>query len=78
MTPELAAPGVLDLETYPHGLDQTDRLVANDLESAGFESVPRADIMAWKYRKLLMNLGLRERRLLDVAKPCPWYRRCRG
>ena len=35
MTPELAAPGVLDLETYPHGLDQTDRLVANDLESAG-------------------------------------------
>ena len=24
---------------------------------AGFESVPRPDIMAWKHRKLLMNLG---------------------
>jgi 2-dehydropantoate 2-reductase len=50
-------PGMLDLGTYPHGIDQTDHLVANDLVSAGFDSVPRADIMAWKYRKLLMNLG---------------------
>jgi len=50
-------PGVLDLGTYPHGIDEIDHRVARDLETAGFESVPRADIMAWKYRKLLMNLG---------------------
>lgn len=50
-------PGILDLGTYPHGIDQTDQVVAHDLVSAGFESVARADIMAWKYRKLLMNLG---------------------
>ena len=29
--------------------------VATDLRSAGFESVPRPDIMAWKYRKLVTN-----------------------
>jgi len=29
--------------------------VAADLRSAGFESVPRPDIMAWKYRKLVTN-----------------------
>jgi len=50
-------PGVLDLGTYPRGIDEIDRRVAKDLETAGFESMPRADIMAWKYRKLLMNLG---------------------
>jgi 2-dehydropantoate 2-reductase len=27
------------------------------LSKSTFESVPRADIMRWKYRKLLMNLG---------------------
>ena len=31
--------------------------VADGAERSGFESVPRADIMRWKYTKLLMNLG---------------------
>jgi len=48
-------PGILDVGRFPAGTDDvTDRLAA-DLRSAGFESVPRADIMAWKYRKLVTN-----------------------
>lgn len=31
--------------------------LAATLEAATFGSIPRADIMSWKYRKLLMNLG---------------------
>jgi len=31
--------------------------MAEALSGAGFESVARADIMRWKYRKLLLNLG---------------------
>ena len=49
--------GLLDLGCYPHGLDDTAAEVAAALESATFESVPRPDIMRWKYTKLLMNLG---------------------
>ena len=48
-------PGILDLGRYPHGTDEVAEQVAADLRAAGFESVPRADIMAWKYRKLLVN-----------------------
>lgn len=48
-------PGILDVGRYPTGTDAlTDRISA-DLRGAGFESVPRADIMAWKYRKLVTN-----------------------
>lgn len=50
-------PGILDLGRYPSGLDATGRDLAAGLESAGFVSQPRADIMRWKYRKLLLNLG---------------------
>jgi 2-dehydropantoate 2-reductase len=50
-------PGILDLGRYPGGTDEVTELVAADLRAAGFESLPRPDIMAWKYRKLLMNLG---------------------
>ena len=31
--------------------------MAAGLRAGGFESVVRPDIMAWKYRKLMMNLG---------------------
>ena len=31
--------------------------IATALSASGFESVPRPDIMRWKYTKLLMNLG---------------------
>jgi 2-dehydropantoate 2-reductase len=50
-------PGILDLGRVPDGVDATAEAIAADLRSAGFESVPRPDIMAWKRRKLLMNLG---------------------
>ena len=48
-------PGILDLGRYPTGADAVSAAVAADLRAAGFESVPRPDIMAWKYRKLVTN-----------------------
>jgi 2-dehydropantoate 2-reductase len=50
-------PGILDIGRVPSGTDELASAVAADLRAAGFESVPRPDIMAWKHRKLLMNLG---------------------
>jgi 2-dehydropantoate 2-reductase len=49
--------GLLDLGRYPTGVDATATAVAEALTGAGFESEARADIMRWKYRKLLLNLG---------------------
>jgi 2-dehydropantoate 2-reductase len=49
--------GLLDIGRCPHGVDDVAVQVAATLEAATFGSVPRDDIMAWKYRKLLMNLG---------------------
>ena len=48
-------PGILDLGRYPSGTDELTDRVSGDLRSAGFESVPRPDIMAWKHRKLVTN-----------------------
>jgi 2-dehydropantoate 2-reductase len=48
-------PGILDIGRFPEGTDDVTGRVAADLRSAGFESVPRTDIMAWKYRKLVTN-----------------------
>jgi 2-dehydropantoate 2-reductase len=48
-------PGILDIGRYPDGTDDVTERVSADLRSAGFESVPRPDIMAWKYRKLVTN-----------------------
>ena len=48
-------PGILDIGRFPTGTDDTAEQVAADLRAAGFESVPRPDIMAWKYRKLVTN-----------------------
>lgn len=50
-------PGILDLGRYPGGVDDLARDVAADLARAGFESQARPDAMAWKYRKLVMNLA---------------------
>ncbi|MBM7788816.1 ketopantoate reductase family protein [Tenggerimyces flavus] len=49
--------GLLDLGRYPEGVDDTAEAIAAALRDATFESVPRPDIMRWKYTKLLMNLG---------------------
>ena len=49
--------GLLDIGRYPIGVDDGARAVAAVLSGATFESIPRADVMRWKYRKLLMNLA---------------------
>ncbi len=52
-----AATGILDLGRFPDGVDEVDEAVAAALRAAHIESEPRPDIMRWKYRKLLNNLG---------------------
>jgi 2-dehydropantoate 2-reductase len=49
--------GILDLGRFPAGTDDVDRALAEALCGSRFESVPRVDIMRWKSRKLLNNLG---------------------
>jgi len=49
--------GLLDVGRYPDGIDDLSVELAATLEAATFGSIPRDDIMSWKYRKLLMNLG---------------------
>ena len=49
--------GLLDVGRYPHGVDDRCEQLAATLEAATFGSIPRDDIMSWKYRKLLMNLN---------------------
>jgi 2-dehydropantoate 2-reductase len=50
-------PGILDIGRIPRRTDDLDDAIAEDLRRAGFESQPRPDILAWKYRKLVLNLG---------------------
>jgi 2-dehydropantoate 2-reductase len=50
-------PAILDIGRVPGGTDATTAAVAGDLRVAGIVSEERADIMAWKRRKLLTNLG---------------------
>ncbi len=50
-------PAILDIGRIPGGTDETTAAVAADLAAAHIESVERDDIMAWKRRKLVMNLG---------------------
>ncbi|MGA8248320.1 MAG: 2-dehydropantoate 2-reductase [Nocardioides sp.] len=49
--------GILDLGLSVGGTDEVDDALAAALRASRFESVPRPDIMRWKYRKLLNNLG---------------------
>ena len=49
--------GLLDLGCYPSGLDDRAEAIAAALNASTFHSVPRADVMRWKYTKLLMNLA---------------------
>jgi 2-dehydropantoate 2-reductase len=48
-------PGILDIGRIPAGTDAVTSAVASDLRGAGFVSQERADILAWKRRKLLVN-----------------------
>ncbi|MEU5319303.1 2-dehydropantoate 2-reductase N-terminal domain-containing protein [Streptomyces sp. NPDC021056] len=49
--------GILHLGRYPHGTDETARLVAADLEKSHFEAPVTPDVARWQYAKLLANLG---------------------
>ena len=50
-------PAILDIGRIPGGTDATTAAVATDLRAAGMVSEERTDILAWKRRKLLLNLG---------------------
>ncbi|MHC9293674.1 hypothetical protein ACRCUN_14480 [Mycobacterium sp. LTG2003] len=49
--------GILDLGRYPHGRDDLAEQVTAAFRAAQFLSETRDAIMAWKYRKLIANLG---------------------
>lgn len=49
--------GILDLGRYPTGRDALAEQICSALRVARFESQVRDDVMAWKYRKLIANLG---------------------
>ena len=49
--------GLLDIGRYPVGIDQVSEAVAADFRAATFSSFPVEDILRWKHRKLLTNLG---------------------
>lgn len=49
--------GILDIGRFPSGLDEIATHVAETLDTSGFRSIARDEIMPWKYAKLLGNLG---------------------
>ena len=52
-----ATKGILDAGCYPSGTDDLICDVTAVLEASGFSARPTADVMRWKYAKLLRNLG---------------------
>jgi len=49
--------GVIDLGRFAGEPDACAHSMASDLRTAGFDSLARANIMEWKYAKLIANLG---------------------
>jgi 2-dehydropantoate 2-reductase len=49
--------GILHIGRYPSGADETAERISADLEKAYFLAPVRPDVMAWKYGKLLSNVG---------------------
>ena len=49
--------GILDVGRYPSGVDARAERIAADLDSSGFSSRARPDVMRFKHTKLLMNLA---------------------
>lgn len=49
--------GILDIGRFPTGADDHAEAISAALRASTFESVVRHDVMRWKWRKLLMNLG---------------------
>lgn len=49
--------GMLDIGRYPHGVDDICHALSAVFNASTFDSRALPDIMRWKYRKLIMNLG---------------------
>jgi 2-dehydropantoate 2-reductase len=49
--------GMLDVGRYPNGTDELTHELAAAFNASTFDSRALADVMRWKYRKLIMNLG---------------------
>jgi 2-dehydropantoate 2-reductase len=49
--------GVIDIGRYPHGVDQRCEAIASALAASTFNSRVRADVMRYKYAKLIVNLA---------------------
>jgi 2-dehydropantoate 2-reductase len=49
--------GIVDVGRYPEGSDQLCDEICNALSRSQLFSTPRADVMRFKYAKLLLNLG---------------------
>lgn len=59
--------GIYDVGRYPDGVDDVTEGFAAALSESGFVSVPRPDVMRWKHRKLIMNLGNAVQALFEDA-----------
>jgi 2-dehydropantoate 2-reductase len=73
--------GVLDTGCVPHGTDDRVVTLMAMLEDANFSARPTADIMRWKYGKLIINLGNALNALCprnDDAKPVRALLRAEG
>lgn len=55
--------GIMDLGRYYYGVDDTAKDIAAAFRASSYECDARADIMRWKYRKLIMNLS----NIIDAA-----------
>lgn len=49
--------GNFDIGRFPHGIDAADKALADALTPAGIGGYPQAEVMAYKYGKLVMNLN---------------------
>jgi 2-dehydropantoate 2-reductase len=49
--------GILDIGRYPGGVDDIAEATAAAFRASGFSSEARADVMRFKWSKLMMNLG---------------------
>jgi 2-dehydropantoate 2-reductase len=49
--------GIFDVGCFPTGSDDVARAVAGAIDASAMKSIARDDIMRWKYRKLITNLG---------------------
>jgi 2-dehydropantoate 2-reductase len=67
----VAATGILDVGGFPTGTDEVDEELAAALRASRFECAPRPDIMRWKYRKLINNLGNAVQALCGVSASGP-------